>query len=455
MLEDRLAPRSEDAPSSLQLDDGSQIAVIGGGPAGSLFSYFLLDMARRVSMDVQVDIYEPRDFSVPAPLGCNMCGGIVSESLVQILAADGINLPPTVVQRGIDSYVLHMDVGSVRIETPLHEKRIAAVHRGSGPRGIKEIKWGSFDGYLQALALGRGARAVRERVSGIDWQDGRPQVKTRSGPPQVYDLIVGAVGVNTSALELFENLGFGYRPPQATKTYICELAFGEETVQRYLGNAMHVFLLSLPRLKFAAIIPKGDYVTVCMLGEEIDRDLVQAFLNAPEVKRCLPPGWDPAQAPCHCSPWMNIQAATQPFADRVVLIGDCGVSRLYKDGIGAAYRTAKAAATTAIFEGISAEDFRGGYWPVCQGIANDNAVGKVVFTVTRLIQMTRFSRHAVLDTVAGEQQQEGGPQRMSGVLWDTFTGSAPYRDVFLRSLHPAFLSRFLWNMAVSIWPRRS
>ena len=25
---------------------------------------------------------------------------------------------------------------------------------------------------------------------------------------------------------------------------------------------------------------------------------------------------------------------------------------------------------------------------------------------------------------------------MSGVLWDTFTGSAPYRDVFVRTLHP-------------------
>jgi hypothetical protein len=97
-------------------------------------------MSERLGIDVQVDIYEPRDFSVPAPGGCNMCGGIISESLVQILAADGINLPPTVVQRGIDSYVLHMDVDSVHIETPLHEKRIAAVHRGVGPRGIKEIK---------------------------------------------------------------------------------------------------------------------------------------------------------------------------------------------------------------------------------------------------------------------------------------------------------------------------
>src|SRR5574341_1867491 len=116
----------EGSPSNFRLDDGSRVAVIGGGPAGSFFSYFVTDMAQRVGRDVRVDIYEPRDFSVPGPTGCNMCGGILSESLVQTLGTEGITLPPTVVQRGIDSYVLHTDVGSVRIETPLHEKRIGA-----------------------------------------------------------------------------------------------------------------------------------------------------------------------------------------------------------------------------------------------------------------------------------------------------------------------------------------
>ena len=73
--------------AGLRLDSGSRIAVIGGGPAGSFFSYFLLAMAERVGMDLAVDIYEPRDFSKPGPAGCNMCGGIISESLVQILGA--------------------------------------------------------------------------------------------------------------------------------------------------------------------------------------------------------------------------------------------------------------------------------------------------------------------------------------------------------------------------------
>ena len=54
-----------------------------------------------------------------APSGCD---GFVARGVNQMTPSFSIHLT-------IDSYVLHMDVGSVRIETPLQEKRIAAVHR--------------------------------------------------------------------------------------------------------------------------------------------------------------------------------------------------------------------------------------------------------------------------------------------------------------------------------------
>lgn len=44
--------------------------------------------------------------------------------------------------------------------------------------------------------------------------------------------------------------------------------------RRHFGSAMHIFLLDIPRLEFAAMIPKGDYLTVCLLGRHIDRDLI-------------------------------------------------------------------------------------------------------------------------------------------------------------------------------------
>ena len=101
---------NKDRSSTMRLSNGSRIGVIGGGPAGSFYSYFFLDLAERAGLDVNLDIYEDQNFTRSGPAGCNHCGGIVAESLVQLLASEGINLPPNVVQRSFDSYVLHMDV---------------------------------------------------------------------------------------------------------------------------------------------------------------------------------------------------------------------------------------------------------------------------------------------------------------------------------------------------------
>jgi len=436
-----------------RLTDGSRVAVIGGGPAGSFFSYFLLDMAERVRLDVGVDIYEPRDFSRPAPHGCNMCGGVVSESLVQYLAAEGINLPPTVVQRGIDSYMLHMDVGSKRIETPLNEKRIAAVHRGGGPRSIQVKRWDSFDGYLLNLAQEKGAQVVNERVQAVDWLDGRPHIQVREGMNQDYDLVVVASGVNASIFRRLEGIGADYKPPRTTKSAIREYHLGMDRIAEHFGSSFHVFLLDLPRLEFAAIIPKGDYVTVILLGESIDNELLGNFLNTQPVKGCFPPEWKWEDLACNCSPRINIRGSARPYGDRIVFIGDCGVTRLFKDGIGAAYRTAKAAAATAVFEGVSERDFDRHFGKACREIERDNSIGKLIFMVVRLIQKLRFARGAMLRMVAAEQQRAGGDQPMSNVLWDTFTGSAAYSNIFLRTMHPLFLAKFVGNAAVSIFQR--
>ncbi len=63
------ADNSTRKAAPLQLEDGARVAVMGGGPAGALFSYFLLDMAERAGLHLKLDIYEPRDFSVAGPAG--------------------------------------------------------------------------------------------------------------------------------------------------------------------------------------------------------------------------------------------------------------------------------------------------------------------------------------------------------------------------------------------------
>ena len=436
--------------ADLELRDGSSVAIVGGGPAGSMTAIFLLEFADLQGIDLEVEIFEPRDFSTVAPGGCNMCGGIISESLVQNLASEGINLPTNIVQRGIESYILHMDVGSVRIETPVHEKRIGSVYRGAGPRDLKNTKWGSFDHHLQQLAVTLGARVNPTRVKKLDFNRGLPSVVVKDEEPRDFDLAVVAVGVNSAAAKLVDGLDLPYRQPETTKTFIREYYLGEDVIEKTLGDSMHVFLLNIPRLEFAAIIPKGDYASICLLGESIDNELVSAFLSSPQVQRCMPIGWLADTRSCQCAPKISVRGAARPYADRLVFVGDCGVTRLYKDGIGAAYRTAKACANTAIFEGISEDDFRRHYWPVCRSIERDNTIGKLTFSVTREIQKRTFARQALLDITAKEQNGNGRAKDMSQVLWDMFTGSAPYQEIFVRALHPRFLTRFTWELARSL-----
>lgn len=435
--------------SDVTLEDGSRVAVIGGGPAGSLFAYFLLRLAHSIDLDIEVDIFEPRRFTHCGPAGCNHCGGIVSESLVEMLATEGINLPPTVVQRGIYSYVLHMDAGDVEIESPVKEQRIASIYRGNGPRDAQEMPWDSFDGYLQQIAESEGAKLVHQLVVGLERDGDRPTVITNEAS-SIYDLVTVAAGVNSNFHTLLDTSAVE-GTPEVSRTFISEFKLGKEAVQEVLGDSMHVFLLDIPRLEFAALIPKGDYVTMAMLGDEIDDTLVRQFLDAPEVKRAFPTERIPGV--CTCSPVINVKGPDRPFGERVVLIGDSGVTRLYKDGIGAAYRTAKAAAETAVIHGISANDFEQHYMPTCRAISNDNAYGRFIFALTVVVRKSRFFRKAVLRMTAREQQKSKG-RHMSGVLWNMFTGSAPYRDVFFSSLHPGFLAGLAKSLVAGLRPSR-
>jgi flavin-dependent dehydrogenase len=326
--------------------------------------------------------------------------------------------------------------------------------RGAGPLGIEEGKWQSLDGHLLSLAVDKGASVIHGRAAELSRTNGRPQIKTRDGSTETYDLLAIAIGVNTASLKVSHEAVSGYQAPRTAKTYVREYHLGQEMISTHLGSSVHVFLLNIPGLEFAAVIPKGDYVTMCLVGEGIDKELVQSFLERPEVQQRFPPDVRLDQPSCRCSPRINVQGAAQPFADGVVFIGDCGVTRFYKDGIGSAYRAAKAAATTAVFQGISAADFREHYWPVCQALNTDNGIAKFIFAVVRQIQRRDFTRRAVVRMVSREQRQNGGQRRMSTMMWDMYTGGAPYREILLRALHPGLWVPLLGDCAVSLINRQ-
>ncbi len=413
------------------LDDGAEIAVIGGGPSGSFFSIHALNLARFLGKKLNITIYEPKDFRRLGPAGCNHCGGIISEILVQMLAVEGINLPDTVVQRGINSYRLHTAHGSVSIETPNLDKSIATVCRGGGPKGIIGEGMESFDGFLLSLAVKGGAKAMPVRVDEISRNGEKPIIFSRNEKLQEADLVVGAFGANSASWKLFEGLGFGYKKPKLQTTAIAELTFDKEIIRERFGSAVHLFLLPINRLKFAAIIPKKTYVTVCILGKEITAGTITSFLEHPAVKKVFS-GAD-YEISCRCLPKMNVGAPARPFCNRIVACGDSSSTRLLKDGLGAAYYLGKESANTAVLHGVSASDWKKHFMPAYKSLIIDNWYGRFLYTVTEMFKRIPLMTKGMLGVVEKEQCDPKEPRILSSILWDMFTGNERFKRIFPRA----------------------
>ncbi len=414
------------------LEDGANIAVIGGGPSGSFFSIFALKMARMLGKELKVTIFEPKDFTKTGPAGCNHCGGIISELLLQTLAVEGINLPETVVRKGIDSYKLHTNHGSVFITTPAFDKTIATVSRGGGPKGVMVEGKESFDQFLLSAAEQEGAVRKPLMVDHLEFREGLPRLFSNKQEVMTADVVVGAFGVNGRTTKLVENMGFGYQEPPVVTAAIAELGMSPDAIAERFGNSIHLFLIPDKGVKFAAMIPKGSYVTLCILGNAVNSKTVADFLEKP-VAQALLKDID-YRLECRCLPKMNVGAPKIPFADRMVMCGDAGSTRLFKDGLGAAYLMGKAAAKTVVFHGVSREDFKQGYHPVYKSIITDNYYGRYLYTITDIYRKNGFLTRGMLNVVRTEQRRSGNDRILSSILWDMFTGNERYKAILPRAL---------------------
>lgn len=415
----------------MNLNDGAKIAVIGGGPAGSFFAISALNMARFTGKDLNITVYERSDFTRQGPAGCNHCGGIISEILVQMLSLEGINLPDSVVQRGINTYLLHTSHGSVRIETPMLEKTIATVYRGGGPKSVISDRKESFDRFLLSLAEKMGAKIRPIHVDDISLHRDRPILFSRKTALQEADLVVGAFGANSHSWELFEKLGFGYKRPRMQTTAIAEIALDTEVIKERFGNSIHLFLLPMKDLKFAAMIPKTTFVTVCILGKGINAGTVNLFLAQPVVQKIL--AETNYKICCRCLPKMNVGAPARPFCDRIVACGDAGSTRLLKDGLGAAYFLGKEAAKTAVLHGVGDSDWKEHYLPSYRSLIDDNRYGRFLYLATELFKKIPLLTKGMLGVIEKEQANPEDPRILSSMMWDMFTGNERFKKIFPRA----------------------
>jgi hypothetical protein len=211
---------------------------------------------------------------------------------------------------------------------------------------------------------------------------------------------------------------------------------GEVHFAQYGSKDLHIEMSSL--------IPKGRWITVVMMGRSVDHAdpsqylaVVERFLELPHIRRLLPRGVVLAPV-CLCHPNMTVGVARNPFGDRIALVGDMVVSRLYKDGIFSAYTTASALADCVIETGIDRTSLQARYWPVVRGIHRDNRSGRAVFFVNRLI----FS-HPVLSRIVYQAlltERKTKPQhkrRLANLLWKIASGDDSYHRILASMFHPA------------------
>jgi len=396
--------------------------------------------AREAGIRLDLTLFEPRTFKNAGAASCNMCAGILSPSLVHRLARLDLSVPREAILDRIEAYCLHTQSGSIRVPKPHPFDPVYSVYRGSGPPGAELPERSSFDRFLKHAAINRGARLRRATISAVDISGPRPVVCTVRGQEE-FDLVVVATGVNSP---LLAELPAPYRPPPTRRMVQEELLAEPAAIREALGSRVHVFLLPGQQFDFGTLIPKHEYVNVSLLTSSDAPVSVSEFLEHPLVREWLPRD---ALSCCGCRPHTPIGAARTPWNDRLVVVGDAAVARLYKDGIGSAWLTAERAARTAIRHGISRRDFARHYGPLCRSVARDNLVGRALLGLHRQVKDSARVFALQASVIEREKTAPYPARPLDQVSWGMFTGASPYRAIGLR-----LFSAGLWaNLARAAW----
>jgi flavin-dependent dehydrogenase len=434
----------------LRLEDGARIAIIGGGPAGSFFAHFANRLAKEGGFGVSITIFDGKDFHLLGPPGCNMCAGVISRNLTEILRGEGIVLSRSQIQREIKGYYFQTAVHGFPLTYPSPGDPILTVFRGSGPRFSSPSGPISFDDLLLEHVRRQGTQVVRSAVKKI-------QLPPDSGPIELTyedgqgtktlaaDLVVGAFGLNSGMMKAMERLGFGYHPPRTLNTYQMEIPLDPTYITSKFKDTIFVYKMrNLKRVRFAIMIPKLSHVTVSIIGREnARREDCERFFEEPAVIQMFPPGWQLPARGCECRPRLAVNAARRPFTDRLVIIGDASFSRYYKNGIESACTTARLAAESAFRNGIDAESFQNGFLHEAKRlIIRDNLFGRYMLRCFDFISRSDILSRAHLH-VAMSARNTPTTVSLREITWNTFTGHLPYKRIIRDFMSPRLQLRLL------------
>ncbi|MEK6765447.1 MAG: hypothetical protein AABY49_04365 [Planctomycetota bacterium] len=446
------------------LKDGSKIAIIGGGPAGCFFAHFASKIARERGTKIDITIFEGKDFCQKGPRGCNMCAGVISEKLYGELKENGMLPPARCIQKEIEDYYFQTQDGCIEVRNPNPslDKKIITVYRGDGPMFSQQSESMSFDNFLLRHVESMGVNISSDIVSDIILPSNKKEQakvvfgKRGSREEIDADLVVGAFGLNTGMLEKIKRLGFGYIPPRTVRACQAEIYIGNNNGSNYHDNKIRVFSLGIKAITYASFTPRGDYITVTLVGKtDLNKDHLVEFLNHPVVRRTFPEeGWKMPKNYCICFPKVQTTQARQPFTDRFVILGSAGISRYYKHGIESAFITSRMAANSVFEFGVSEGAFcRGYYKPVKKLLGSDNSYGRKVFSLNDYITSRRRISSGYLSVLESGKEIPVAKMQLE-VLWNMFTGSIPFKKLFLKVFDPILQFRLL-PVTVTAWTKQA
>jgi flavin-dependent dehydrogenase len=211
-------------------------------------------------------------------------------------------------------------------------------------------------------------------------------------------------------------------------------------------GTVHVYCDEPYGLLFGGLVPKGEYVSVSLLGHGLPGRSLEPFLAALRERGVL--AGEPERL-CGCRPRVAIGPASGFYGDRFVAVGDAAVTRLYKDGIGSALHTAQRAAHVALEHGIAGRDFERHYRPMVRAIERDNRYGYWLFRVWEQAKGEGILSTLGQRTLIAEKHLAPAWRAHGSLLWYMFTGDAPYRSTMFGLLSWPSLR----NLFIAAWRR--
>lgn len=454
----------------IELDHGSKVVVIGGGPAGSFFALHLLREAKELGRELSVIVLERRRSPPAGPAaenaappcagatwkGCNYCAGGISPRLCDVLDQLRLPLPERLIQRQIHSVTIQGYWKNIELHVP-PGRRLFSVFRGSRPCSAGQPE-PSFDAFLLDQAVAAGAQLVPGEVFDVSrGEDGRPVIQYESqGQRQSVraDFLVFAAGINervgmppshSRIMTGLKRLVPDFIPPRVRQALVFELT-GSPRLPASLASTIHFVEYGSRELKLemCSLVPKRDYVTVILLGRSVDsagkdevHALIRQFLELPHIRKLAPFGLRPVTS-CFCRPNMVVRSAKNAFGDRVAAVGDMVTARLYKDGILSAQQTAQSLAECALDDGIDRESLRAGYQPTLRRFERNNRAAYLVFLLHRIIFGSSVLSRILYQAVITERKSTPAGRRcLESILWRIASGDEEYVEICRTLLRPA------------------